>query len=163
MIRIANVNKDKNILAIAQGRNNNTLFIGTPLYRSKIPIEFNEKDNVETVPSNFDNGKIVGCKRYDLRKSLNIPWESEVYRITFIYYDWISNTIETVLTDNNEGKIEKKKVLTAPSRIDGEIEVKEGDKGNNDIIKFSLPEKVRKGVKNLKMRCFIDIECSNYN
>ncbi len=156
MARSSIVKSDKNILAILCGRDGK-IYINPPRRQYKAVISQEKTIGEADLPPNFYEDRISGCKKYDLHKSLDIPWKPSTYRVTFIYYDWPSNTIETKLTDGEE-KIIRLASLPVPSRIDAWVPAvpRSGDDGRAHI-EFSLPKKIPVSAKKVVLNGTIEM------
>lgn len=152
--RNALLKEGRNIIALVYGKAG-MLFIGPPKYESKM-IDYTRLDtNPSEIPPEINNTRFSGCKKFDLRKSLDISWEPASYRVTFVYYDWLSNTISTELYRDNAKP--ENKPLPIPAAFDAEVAVKPLVKDAPNTMRFSIPERVHIGDKKIPLTISINL------
>lgn len=152
--RNALLKEGRNVIALVYGKAG-TLFVGPPKYEPKM-IDYTRLDtNPSEIPPEIKNTRFSGCKKFDLRKSLGIPWEPGSYRVTFIYYDWPSNTISMELHRDNVKP--ENKPLPIPAAFDAEVAVKPLVKDAPNTLRFSIPERVSIGDKKLPLTILINL------
>ncbi|HLV32378.1 MAG TPA: hypothetical protein VKY57_12480 [Chitinispirillaceae bacterium] len=143
--------ESRNVIAVMYGRNG--ILVGPPSIKTKM-IDYSKHDAIQTDNTiKSENVSFSGCKKFDLKKSLNVPWKPDIYHITFIYYDWISNTIKTELFNEKTDINDKNK--NRPPKSDAEAVIKELMDNNKPKLQFTMPEKV--SIRDKEIPCKISI------
>lgn len=157
--RVATYNLQRNLIAITSTKEGKTI-VGPAFYFIK-PIDYSKLVMPDPKDISSDVEIIsISCRLFNLRESLGIPWEPEVYRTTFIYYDWKSNTVTTELVSK-----EKKREavsLSSPMTIEAEVPLKFCSKNIEPVLKFSVPDKVSLREKEILMKVEIRVPVGEY-
>lgn len=151
-----NISIENNLLTLAITKDGQ-IYIAPTVHQKK-PVKPRGAGNFTPPPHDPDIDIYSSTlKKYDLRPSLEIPWKPATYRITCLYYDWISNTIETRLTDS---KIETgaHEPLSPPPRIDAVVNVTPHTGKTATVLSFSLPESIPVDADRIMLKGAVGIE-----
>ncbi|MCX7727330.1 MAG: hypothetical protein N2053_10845 [Chitinispirillaceae bacterium] len=148
--------ENRNIFALVFSEETEKLIIGPPKIYSKV-IDYSKIESAqeEKLQKELENVHFAGARLFDLRESLGIPWEPGVYRTTFIYYDWVSNTVTTELISKEKKKT--KEILSLPKTIEAEISLDLYSENIQPILKFSIPEKINITEKEIPIEIEIKV------
>lgn len=157
------VQESRNLLAIAYNESTGRIIAKTA-HKDKKRRIFPPKDQkVGPLPESVSaSAYTTGCRPFDIKFSLDIPWQPSEYRITLICFDWVSNTVDVVLHDGDTKPVTN---LTLPQPSDKIVDAilspaKDASKGN---VTFSVPEKCDANPENFTLQGKFSIPVTAHN
>lgn len=160
-IRNWKVSEDRNLLAIAYDKATG-VFYAYPARRDRKTRDYSVDDHPEEIPETISKtAYLTGCRIYYLNKALDIPWKPADYSVTFICYDWISNTINVKLT---EGKNEQFGSMALPDMTLPSVDaIISTDEDPSPVMKFQLPKEGGVLPKDISVQGKFKLPLTEYN
>lgn len=158
------VPENRNLITVIYNKTSDILKAGTPRKDKKRRPKgyWASLDHPEEMPETVSRTAYsTGCQMYYLNKSLNIPMKPSDYSITFICYDWISNTINVKLID---GKNELPNGIPLPDpKLPFVESIISPTKQSSSVFEFKLPKEGGILPKDISVKGKFKLTITEYN